>query len=636
MPSFSNLVPLVSIIIPVYNRKDLTKRCIETILKLNYRHSFELIVVDDCSTDGTQSYLAYMAKKQPNIFAVRNGRNSGFAVSCNRGAKLARGTYLVFLNNDTVPLKGWLDALVEVAERDKSIAVVGAKLLYPNGTIQHAGVGFRKVPHPIFCYHVHAGKPQNYPDANVEKDYDAVTAACMLVRRDVFFELGGFDEAYVNGYEDVDFCLRVRERGYRVVYTPNSVLYHLESQSPGRFDKSIKNIRLLHKRWFGKVRTEDWVEPKVSVVIVNYNGWKDTAESITSLFDQEVYQRFQVIVVDNASQEDHSNMIQDLCERRGYEYYDLSHAKNSKISPPFNREVIVKRLDENRGFGGGSNEGIRLALQWGADYVWLLNNDTIIDWLALSYLVSIAEGLGPSVAIVGSKLHCYPETDKIQFDGYSISYRGINSDPDAGDRMNFATFVSGASMIIRSDFLTQHGLLREDYFLYFEDNDICLRAISNGFKVFYHPLSIIYHKGGASIGDFLESPTSIYYGIRNNLFFYEEWNHEKMEETAELIAKLILKLCGEKKYQNLSALFEAVRDFFSEKRGKREAPFIPQGISISHEEKHLIDSLVRLEKLILSPALFEDSIRTYLSVVKTLFEKRRKRMVMTTPHLSDS
>jgi GT2 family glycosyltransferase len=592
-----------------------------------------LIIVDDCSNDGTQSYLQYITKKNPNIFAIKNEKNSGFAVSCNRGARLAQVKYLVFLNNDTVPLNGWLDALVDVVERDESIAIVGAKLLYPDRTIQHAGVSFRRSPYPLYPYHIYAGKPDNYPDVNVERDYDAVTAACMLVREEVFRDLGGFDEEYINGYEDVDFCLRAREKGYRIVYTPKSVLYHLESQSPGRFDKSIKNLRRLHKRWFGKVKTEDWVEPKVSVVIVNYNGWDDTIEAVKSIFDKETYRRFQVIVIDNASNNDLSWKLSDICGERGYEYYDLSDERYKEIPPRFNREVIVRKLSENKGFGGGSNEGIKLALQWGADYIWLLNNNTIIDDLALSYLVSIADGLGSSVAIVGSKLHCYPETDRVQFDGSSVSYNGINSDPDAGDRMGYTNFVSGASMLVRADFLRQYGLLREDYFLYFEDNEICLRAVRNGFKVLYHPLSVVYHKGGASIGDFLESPTSIYYGIRNDLFFYEEQDPEKIEEVIKLIGKLIIKLYNERNFQNLSALFEAIRDFFSEKRGKREAPFIPRNVPLSREEKHLIDSLSRLEKLILSPALPGDSLKTYIDTVKSLFEKRRERKKTYQPRL---
>lgn len=613
--------PLVSIIIPVFNKVTLTRRCVESILKAPPSISFEIVIVDDHSQDGTRDYLAYLSRRYNFVKTRSNSRNMGFSASCNRGAEIAKGKFFIFLNNHTVTLPGWLEALVEVAERDRNIAVVGAKLLYPNNTIQHAGVLFRNFPFPVTPFHVYAGEPADYPEANVELDYDAVTAACMLVKRKIFEKLGGFDERFVNGYEDVDFCLRVKDAGYRIVYTPRSVVYHLESSSHGRFDRSIPNIRILHNKWMGKVRYILKREPKVSIVIVNYNGWSDTVETIASIFSRERYERFNIIVIDNGSYEDRSEEIENLCHMANRSFSRIISEIPSSVS--FNGGVFSKRLHTNKGFGGGSNEGIKIALQWGADYVWLLNNDTIIGDLAMYFLVSAAEYL-PRVAIVGSKLHCYPETEKIQFNGVSVSYRGVSARSRKPEKILSVPFVSGASMLIRSNFLKKYGLLREDYFLYFEDNEICLRANREGFIVLYNPLSVVYHKGGASIGDFMESPLSIYYGIRNSLFYYKEWNERGIEETFSLIEKALLpRIISENNKAKLEALLQAINDFIIDKKGSR----IENIRSIANTNSRwvgLYNRLYHLSQLVMKDTNNRRVIEAYLDMVRTLSSIKSK------------
>jgi hypothetical protein len=151
-----------------------------------------------------------------------------------------------------IPHEGWLTALLDVIRSDDSIAVVGSKLLYPNGSIQHAGVVFAFYPGRAIPIHIYAGD-RDGPHTNKQRDFQVVTAASMLVRRDVFVGLGGFDEAFFNGCEDVDFCLRIRERGYRVVFTPRSVLTHYVSKTRGRFSNDSENCRLLNERWGARV-----------------------------------------------------------------------------------------------------------------------------------------------------------------------------------------------------------------------------------------------------------------------------------------------------------------------------------------------------------------------------------------------
>jgi GT2 family glycosyltransferase/radical SAM superfamily enzyme YgiQ (UPF0313 family)/Flp pilus assembly protein TadD len=236
-----------SIIIPVFNKLDLTRQCLTTLASITTMPEYEVIVVDNASTDGTAEFLAELGG---DVQVIRNPDNYGFSVACNQGAGAARGEFLLFLNNDTIPTEGWLNALVDEVEHHSDVAVVGSKLLYEDGTIQHAGVAFSRI---VFTpYHIYRKFPADSPMVNRRREFQCVTAACMLVRRDVFEQVGRFDEGFKNGFEDVDLCLKIRERGWRIVYRPDSVVYHLESQTPGRKTHDTDNARRLLDRWSKK------------------------------------------------------------------------------------------------------------------------------------------------------------------------------------------------------------------------------------------------------------------------------------------------------------------------------------------------------------------------------------------------
>ncbi|ADI85775.2 glycosyltransferase [Geobacter sulfurreducens] len=240
--------PQVSIIIPLYNKVEYTKQCLEALaLNTDQSLGYEVILVDNASSDGTAEYLRTLSG---DVTIVTNLKNLGFAKACNQGGRIARGRYLVFLNNDTIPHPGWLNGLIKGAEQDGA-DIVGARLLYPNGRVQHAGVAFNE---QSIGYHIFNGFPADAPAVNRKRFMQCVTAACMLVKQELFAELGGFDEGYVNGFEDVDFCLRAGERGRRILYTPESVLIHFEETSEGRKDHDTPNIRRFLARWEGKVR----------------------------------------------------------------------------------------------------------------------------------------------------------------------------------------------------------------------------------------------------------------------------------------------------------------------------------------------------------------------------------------------
>jgi len=241
--------PCCSIVIPVFNRVALTSACLDALHATIDQAAHEVIVVDNASTDGTAAMLAThpLAPR-----AIRNDQNLGFARACNQGAKAARGEFVLFLNNDTVPQSRWLEPLLEIVRREPAVAAVGSRLLYPDShLIQHAGVAYNPDP-----YHLWHGFPADWPAANQQQDVVAVTGACMLVRRSTFEELGPFDEQYVNGFEDIDFCQRLCEKGRRIVYCPMSVVLHYEGMTEGRTRHEDRNHRLFMQRWRDRLREQ--------------------------------------------------------------------------------------------------------------------------------------------------------------------------------------------------------------------------------------------------------------------------------------------------------------------------------------------------------------------------------------------
>ncbi len=235
---------VASIIIPVFNKLELTKQCLAGLAAATRDVEHEIIVVDNHSTDGTAEYLN---SRDGDIQIIRNPDNFGFAKACNQAARAARGTYLVFLNNDTVPLDNWLRAMVSEVEEHSEVGIVGSKLLFPNGSIQHAGVVLDRLA--LAPYYLYRSFPGDHAAVNRRRELQVVTGACLLIRRGLFEKIGGFDEGFINGFEDVDLCLKARNEGWRVVYQPRSCLLHLESQTLGKNIHDAQNAGRLHERW---------------------------------------------------------------------------------------------------------------------------------------------------------------------------------------------------------------------------------------------------------------------------------------------------------------------------------------------------------------------------------------------------
>jgi GT2 family glycosyltransferase len=240
-----------SIIIPVYNRPALTRQCLQALLA-SRANPADIIVVDDGSDPPIVDSLGPFPE---HVRIVRHSANAGFAVTCNDGAAIARTEYLVFLNNDTLPQAGWLEALERYASDHPRAAVVGSKLLYPNLTVQHAGVVICQDRYPR---HAYTGFPADHPAVNKARQFQCVTAASALVRRDAFEHAGGFDTQFANGYEDVDLCLRLRELDYEVHYCPESIVHHLEAATRGDLPATVEhNDKLFRERWAQRVVPDD-------------------------------------------------------------------------------------------------------------------------------------------------------------------------------------------------------------------------------------------------------------------------------------------------------------------------------------------------------------------------------------------
>ncbi len=239
-----------SIVVPVHGRAQLTERCLDRLLA-ELPAQCEAIVVDDASADSTPALLASYGAA---IRVLRLPANVGYARACNEGAALAATDTIVFLNNDTEPLPGWLQALDAYAHEHPAAAVVGAKLLYPSGTVQHAGVVIGRDGYP---HNLYAGLPAGHPAVNRSRRLQAVTGACMLVRRAAFERAGGFDPGYVNSLEDVDLCLRIGAQGGEVHYCHEAVLRHLESASRGREERFEVSVARYRERWRERVHRDD-------------------------------------------------------------------------------------------------------------------------------------------------------------------------------------------------------------------------------------------------------------------------------------------------------------------------------------------------------------------------------------------
>lgn len=246
----------VCIVIPTKDQVHLLKTCVRSVLEKTEYRNYEILIVDNASREEETFNYYDSIEGNDRIRILQDNRPFNFSEINNHAVRQTDSDILLFLNNDTEVIGGgWMTAMLEFAQR-KDVGVVGAKLLYPDRTIQHAGV---VIGIGGYADHVHKHFPEsssgNMGRINIIQNLSAVTGACMMMRKQVFEEVGGFDETFAYAFNDIDLCLRVRQKGYLVVYTPYAVLYHHESVTRGQDDTpekkelGLREAKLLRSRW---------------------------------------------------------------------------------------------------------------------------------------------------------------------------------------------------------------------------------------------------------------------------------------------------------------------------------------------------------------------------------------------------
>jgi len=264
--------PMVSIIIPTRDQASALKKCVHSIFEKTDYPAYELIVLDNESHDSEALEFLAELKKRDGVRVERIDDAFNYSRMNNRGVELSRGIFVALLNNDVEVLHAdWLMEMVSRAMQPK-VAMVGARLWYPNGTIQHGGVVLGAGG---IAGHAHAGlrrgEPGYFARAHLAQDVSAVTTACALVKREVYLEVGGFDENLAVTFNDVDFCLRLREAGYRVLWTPYAELIHHESASRGFDSSAPKQVRFLTEvdymksKWGDILQRDPFYNPNLSL-----------------------------------------------------------------------------------------------------------------------------------------------------------------------------------------------------------------------------------------------------------------------------------------------------------------------------------------------------------------------------------
>ncbi|GLQ48038.1 hypothetical protein GCM10007862_30890 [Dyella lipolytica] len=293
--------PLVSIVVPTKNKVDLLRRCVESILERTTYKSYEIVIVDNQSTESpTLQYLESIAQHS-RVRVLRHDHPFNYSRINNEAVRHCWGNLVCLLNNDIeVITPDWLEELVSHALRP-NVGAVGAMLYYPNNTIQHAGVitGVHGV-----AAHAYSGMPRGYHGqmsrARLTQAISAVTAACMLVRRDVFEKVGGLDVSLQVAFNDIDFCLRLRQQGYINIWTPFAELYHWESASRGHEDTPEKHERFkgevdfMVRRWSMQLSTDPYYNPNLtlsgepfSLAFPPREGFASTSEPWVPLDDEQ-------------------------------------------------------------------------------------------------------------------------------------------------------------------------------------------------------------------------------------------------------------------------------------------------------------------------------------------------------------
>jgi GT2 family glycosyltransferase/Flp pilus assembly protein TadD len=548
--------PVVSIIIPVFNQIHYTSSSLKSLRENPPSASFEIIVVDDASTDATPEFLEEAAKKDARIRFLKNDSNRGFAVSCNKGAYAARGEYLLFLNNDVELAPGWFDPLQATLANDPSIGIVAPRLLFPDSTVQHCGKVWSDTDGPLsHPQHLYYGASADDVRTTRNRDFQMVTGACMLVRGKEFLSIGPFDERYLNGWEDDDLCYAYRSRGFRVHCRAETSITHFQGKTLSseiehleRYFRSVrkkrellllsgipesslpdlelediagmakdglrsvderykKNRELFFSRWQDFIFRDDYI----------YHQSDEADDIITGRsLSNSPEQSVSIVVVTYNSADTILPCLRSLSRtiRARDEVIIVDNASRDRtvaVASEFisgDKRFTIFSNRTNRGFSSATNTGVKASKK---PFIVLLNPDTIVSagWLErlLFHFTPETAAVGPISNYVAGlqKMELYqphPLAREMEIPRIAERFAAWNPGRSVDTRL-----LIGFCMIIRREVLLQTGLLDESLFLGNDDLELSWRLRANGFSLKIAADTFIHHIGQKSFATETSSKT---------------------------------------------------------------------------------------------------------------------------------
>ncbi len=556
----------VSIITVTYNSERTLVSFLESVLR-TINPDDEFIIVDNNSKDKTKDIL--YSYKSNNIKIIFNKENVGYSKGINIGIKHSKNPFVIFLNPDTEVYGSWVDTLTAHLI-DEKVGAVGPLTTY---TVlrQYIFTYLDKSLKECLSYE-EISKITEFVNRGKSIETPILIGFCLATKREVLDKIGYMDEDLFLGNDDLEFSWRLRENGYKLKIALDTFIYHeghvsfktekksktdiLVQDSTNKLaDKLIRYygygnvphpLDLWEISWFtpkgekykymfkifgrkGKIINNTDFKDKISIILVNYKNSKDTAEAVKSLLKQN-YENISIIIVDNSEDENSIEELKTLLKDNNPKFYTENDSKTVNLE--FKKDITVIRATENRGFSAGNNIGIKVSLKNKADYIWILNNDTLVEKNTIEEMLKVSKVY--NISVVTCKMKDFKEKDKVQYDG-KFSY--ITPIEDKVDIIKPVSFLSGANIFAKAEVFEKIGLLDEDFFLYFEDNDFHYRLLKNDIKVIYTPFTHIYHKGGSSTGGYLKNPLSMYYFVRNILLIRKKHKHFNYEEAFKEIEK---------------------------------------------------------------------------------------------------
>ncbi len=533
-----SVTPVVSIVIPIHNQLNFTRQSLASLEATTEPGIYEVIVVNDASSDGSEEFLSELAGTKSWLRFVSSPFNRGFAASCNLGAGMAQGTYILFLNNDALLSAGWLPPLLHCLESRPEIGIAAPKLVFPDGTIQHCGKVWgewhspRSNPDHV-CFRAQGDALQ----VNRSRNYQMVTGACMLLRRAELLRCGPFDDRSENGWENDDLFYAYRKHGLHIHYCPDSKIFISLNKGLSTDERCFQELserdadkeeQLALCQKVESYTQVDGLEgsfppdsrpvPLISIIILTFNQLPYTIQCVESI-RRHTPERYELIFVDNGSTDETVSWLRALADQ------DSSACK------------IIEN-GRNIGFSKGCNQGINASR---GECILLLNNDVVVTEGWLQGMLECLQH-DDQVGIVGPMTNNISGIQQVP----ESPYRSLSDIASFSDEFHnkyryrriFQRRIVGFCMLFRRELVEKIGLLDETFGTgNFEDDDYCLRSELEGYRNVIAGDVFIHHYGSVSFkGNQINYAQTI--GANHKLFF-EKWSRPV---TDCLLAKKIIVL----------------------------------------------------------------------------------------------